>query len=1217
MRSFLTILLIIAGLVLVAAPAAAQTSDQEEALELTRDERRQIQSALADAGFYTDTINGLFGRQTRAAIRAWQASRGEPETGYLDADAAIALLELDKDEEDETNQRAQEQPPIVAKQEAERISAGWRHTCGIRVNGTAVCWGTDDRQAIPPEGERFVSVSSGWVHTCGLRTDGSVVCWGSQDAEADVGQTEPPHNERFLSISSGLAHTCGLRADGSTICWGLSDYGAIAPPADERFAAISSGGAHTCGLRPDGTPLCWGANKPDVDYGQTEPPQGERLVAVSSGWVHTCGLQPDGTPLCWGANTADVNHGQIEPPRGEQFVSISAGREHTCGLRAEGSAVCWGAGSPNVFFDSVWLPPRLADGHFFHRATVPSERFVSISSGEFHACGLRANGHAVCWDLGGVEAEGALLSGAQPSTETNTQEVTETEYQAALKNGTVFPTRFHAVSTFRLRNSGRFPSRFGSEPTSRPVYIPETVRLDGRNVRIAYNGALGGYGYLHPHLNTWVLYDAMSDPVMLDVLMLNNSYYYGPAAAPDPRVPQDDHGDTPNGASELAISVAGRIEHDDDIDYFRFEIFSRSDVTIHTTGDLATVGTLYREAADGTFQSILYRYYGGDGANFSLRRTLPAGTYFVNVVTDILGTDADYNSNVIGDYALHLDVAAAHALAAGVMPMRAMMYWSDAGTGTIQRANLDGTGIEDVVTGLRTPADIALDASRGKMYWTAGGTGRIQGANLDGSGVSDIVTGLDNPYDLAVDIRGGKLYWADRGTYKIQRANLDGTEVEDLVTGHRMLTDVALDLQGAKIYWVKEQDTIERANLDGTAVEAVVTELSDARRLALDVQRGRMYWTSYWEGMIQSAKMDGTIVEAVFAEGPCCLSGIALDGERGKMYWTNHGEDVIQRANLDGTNVEVVASTGVSRPGRIALFTPDQQQSTPAQPDQPREAEPARSALNATISGTITFRGEAKREPAVLNMEADPVCAEKNAESPKTEQAFLLDGSKGLANVLIQVKSGLPDMEFAPAAEELVFTQSGCIYDPHVLVIRVGQTVKILSPDGTLHIVHVFGKVNAEFNQAMPSFQTEIERVFDQVEDVPFAIKCDVHPWMNAFGVVLDHPYAAVTAADGSYSIPNLPAGTYQVEVWHELLGSQTHAVTVAEGGTTTLDLALLPPDADQATRATGEKVYWTNRMRSRIQRANLDGSHVEDLVTRRLPRPRGIALDVQGEKMY
>ena len=193
-------------------------------------------------------------------------------------------------------------------------------------------------------------------------------------------------------------------------------------------------------------------------------------------------------------------------------------------------------------------------------------------------------------------------------------------------------------------------------------------------------------------------------------------------------------------------------------------------------------------------------------------------------------------------------------------------------------------------------------------------------------------------------------------------------------------------------------------------------------------------------------------------------------------------------------------------------------------------------------------------------MEADPVCAEKNAENPKTEQAFLLDESKGLANVLVQVKSGLPDVEFAAAEPEVTFSQSGCLYDPHVVIIRVGQTVKILNPDGTLHNVHVFGKVNQEFNQAMPKFQTEIERVFDKVEADPFAIKCDVHPWMNAFGVVLDHPYAAVTAADGTFSIPNLPAGTYQVEVWHELLGSQTREVTVSEGGTAALDVALQPP---------------------------------------------------------
>ena len=230
------------------------------------------------------------------------------------------------------------------------------------------------------------------------------------------------------------------------------------------------------------------------------------------------------------------------------------------------------------------------------------------------------------------------------------------------------------------------------------------------------------------------------------------------------------------------------------------------------------------------------------------------------------------------------------------------------------------------------------------------------------------------------------------------------------------------------------------------------------------------------------------------------------------------------------------------------------------QRDQWKGAEAAPTGLNATIRGSITFEGVVRRKPAVLNMEADPVCADKNAEDPKTEQAFLIDESKGLANVLIQVKSGLPDIEFDAPESEAVFNQSGCIYDPHILIARVGQTVRILNPDGTLHNVHVFGKVNQEFNQAMPKFQTELEQVFDKVETDPFAIKCDVHPWMNAFGVVLDHPYAAVTAPDGSFSIPNLPAGTYQVEVWHELLGSSTHEVTVTEGGTATLDVTLQPP---------------------------------------------------------
>ena len=113
------------------------------------------------------------------------------------------------------------------------------------------------------------------------------------------------------------------------------------------------------------------------------------------------------------------------------------------------------------------------------------------------------------------------------------------------------------------------------------------------------------------------------------------------------------------------------------------------------------------------------------------------------------------------------------------------MYWLDRGTGRIQRSDLDGSNVEDLITaGLSEPRELALDAAAGKMYWTDDGTNKIQRANLDGSQVEDLVTaGLVGPAGLELDVAAGMMYWTDEGTGKIQRANLDGSGVEDLVTG--------------------------------------------------------------------------------------------------------------------------------------------------------------------------------------------------------------------------------------------------------------------------------------------------------------------------------------------------------------------------------------------------------------------------------------------------
>ena len=81
------------------------------------------------------------------------------------------------------------------------------------------------------------------------------------------------------------------------------------------------------------------------------------------------------------------------------------------------------------------------------------------------------------------------------------------------------------------------------------------------------------------------------------------------------------------------------------------------------------------------------------------------------------------------------------------------MYWTDGGTDKIQRANLDGSVVEDLVTsGLQFPARIALDVAAGKMYWTDWGADKIQRANLDGSGLEDLVTGLSSPNHIALEL---------------------------------------------------------------------------------------------------------------------------------------------------------------------------------------------------------------------------------------------------------------------------------------------------------------------------------------------------------------------------------------------------------------------------------------------------------------------------------
>ena len=211
----------------------------------------------------------------------------------------------------------------------------------------------------------------------------------------------------------------------------------------------------------------------------------------------------------------------------------------------------------------------------------------------------------------------------------------------------------------------------------------------------------------------------------------------------------------------------------------------------------------------------------------------------------------------------------------------------------------------------------------------------------------------------------------------------------------------------------------------------------------------------------------------------------------------------------------------------------------------------ASAAGAGSIKGTVKLTGKAPERKEV-NMKSDPYCASQKAN--QEEDAIVAPGGQ-LQNVVVRIAKGLSGA-FPPPGQEVVLDQQGCRYQPHVVVAQAGQTVSIKNSDQTLHNVHTYKGPSTLFNQAMVFGMPPLRKKAPGPGDV-IKFKCDVHPWMTAWLVVTDNPFFAVTKADGSFSIPNVPPGTYTVEAWHERFGTKTATVTVAADKTAELKLDL------------------------------------------------------------
>ena len=233
-------------------------------------------------------------------------------------------------------------------------------------------------------------------------------------------------------------------------------------------------------------------------------------------------------------------------------------------------------------------------------------------------------------------------------------------------------------------------------------------------------------------------------------------------------------------------------------------------------------------------------------------------------------------------------------------------------------------------------------------------------------------------------------------------------------------------------------------------------------------------------------------------------------------------------------------------------------------------AVPAAAQELGSITGTFVLEGEIPELPPKVkadeNVKDGAVCAVK----PVPDQTIVVDPeTKGLANVFIWIDDfdadDIPAELAKPKQATVTLDQKGCVFIPHAVFARTGQTLVLLNDDPVAHNAHVNAIRGDSINPLIAANDRKgVKHLLEEGDILPVPVTCDIHPWMRANLLVLEHPYGAVSGAEGKFEITGIPPGEYDLKIWQEsagyLRGLNVKEVTIEAGKAT--DLGKISVDA-------------------------------------------------------